>query len=300
MNIAISGGTGFVGQALTYHLTSQGHKVYILTRNPIGKPEINNVTYIKWLTDDSDPVSDLPQMTALINLAGETINGRWTEAKKEKILASRISATQEIFRIIKAQRNKPSVLVNASAIGYYGTSQTKTFDESVTEPGDDFLAHVTSKWEREAAESTELGVRVVYTRFGLILDRDEGALPKMVLPYKLFAGGPIGSGEQWYSWIHINDIVGLIEFAIKNDFIKGPLNATSPHPVQMNDFGKILGRTLHRPHWFPTPDFLMRGALGEVSTLILDGQKVYPQKALDYEYKFQYPTLTSALNAIYN
>ncbi|WLD93969.1 TIGR01777 family oxidoreductase [Alkalihalobacillus sp. AL-G] len=300
MNIAITGGTGFVGQALTDHLTRQGYSVYVLTRNPEDKPDKNNVTYIKWLTDDSDPSTELPDLSAIVNLAGETINGRWTEEKKEKIISSRITATQEIVNIIAAQPNKPSVLINASAIGFYGTSMTRTFDETVQEPGNDFLSHVTENWEREAAKAKAFGVRVVYTRFGLILDGDEGALPRIAIPYKIFAGGPIGSGEQWYSWIHINDIVGLIDFAINNETVDGPLNATSPHPVQMHVFGKVLGKTLNRPHWFPTPGFLLRGALGEMSTLILDGQKVYPQKALNDGYKFQFPTLTSALNAIYN
>ncbi|WP_408009412.1 TIGR01777 family oxidoreductase [Pseudalkalibacillus sp. A8] len=298
MKIAISGGSGFVGQALTDHFTSKGHDVYILTRSPDGKPEKERVTYIKWLSDDHQ-LDELPFLDAVVNLAGESINGRWTEEKKEKILSSRIQATRSTLDLIKQQGMKPDVLINASAVGYYGTSKTDKFDEWSEEPGNGFLAEVTRQWENEALKANDYGLRVVCTRFGLILDKDEGALPRMALPYKLYGGGPIGSGEQWYSWIHIRDIVGIIDFAIKNPQIEGALNATSPHPVQMDDFGRLLGRSLNRPHWFPLPGFVLRTTLGEMSSLILEGQKVYPQKALDHEYKFNYPTLSSALNAIY-
>ncbi|WP_221568554.1 TIGR01777 family oxidoreductase [Alkalihalobacillus sp. TS-13] len=298
MKIAISGGSGFVGQALTDHFTEKGKDVYILTRDPDGKPEKERVTYIKWLNDDHQ-LDELPELDAIVNLAGESINGRWTEEKKEKILSSRIDSTRAIMDLIERQGTKPEVLINASAVGYYGTSQTEKFDEWKEEAGDDFLAEVTNQWENEALKAKDYGVRVVYTRFGLILDRAEGALPRMALPYKLYGGGPIGSGDQWYSWIHIRDVAGLIDFAIQNRSIDGPLNATSPHPVQMNDFGRLLGRSLNRPHWLPLPGFVLRTALGEMSTLILDGQKVYPQKALDHNFRFTYPTLSSALTAIY-
>lgn len=298
MKIAISGGTGFVGQALTEHFTNQGHQVYILTRNPDGKPQKENVTYVKWLTEDADP-ADLTGVDAFINLAGETINGKWTDEKKEKILSSRIRATREMLRIIEKVNPKPHTLINASAIGFYGTSDSEKFDERTTTPGDDFLAKVTEKWEAEAEQAEQFGVRVVRTRFGLILDKNEGALPRMALPYKLYAGGPIGSGEQWYSWIHISDIVHLIDYCLQNESVSGPVNATSPHPVQMDDFGRLLGRTLNRPHWLPLPGFVLRSTLGEMSTLILDGQKVFPQRALEHGYKFTYPTLSAALSAIY-
>ncbi len=298
MKIAISGGSGFVGQTLTDHFTDNGHDVYILTRNPDGKPEKERVTYIKWLSDDHQ-LNEIPQLDAIVNLSGESINGRWTEEKKKEILSSRIQATRSILDLIERQETKPEVLINASAVGYYGASETEKFDEWSEEPGDGFLAEVTRQWEREALNAKEYDLRVVCTRFGLILDKNEGALPRMALPYKLYGGGPIGSGEQWYSWIHIRDVVGLVDFAIQKKRIEGALNATSPHPVQMNDFGRLLGRCLNRPHWFPLPGFVLRMTLGEMSSLILEGQKVYPQKALDHEYRFNYPTLSSALTAIY-
>ncbi|WP_349409482.1 TIGR01777 family oxidoreductase [Pseudalkalibacillus sp. SCS-8] len=298
MKIAISGGTGFVGEALTDHFTSQGHHVFILTRNPSGKPVKEHVTYVKWLTDDAE-TDQLTGIDAIINLAGETINGRWTEEKKEKILSSRIQATREILKIIESMESKPHTLINASAIGYYGTSESEKFDENTTRSGDDFLAKVTEEWESEAQKAEQYGVRVVLTRFGIILDKDEGALPRMALPYKLYAGGPLGSGDQWYSWIHIRDVVGLMDYILHQETIEGPVNATSPHPVQMDDFGRILGKALGRPHWLPLPGFVLRTALGEMSTLILDGQKVFPEKALKHGYKFTYPTLNSALTAIY-
>ncbi len=298
MKIAISGGTGFVGEALTEHFTSQGNHVFILTRNPDGRPPKENVTYVKWLSEDAD-YTELAGVEAFINLAGETINGKWTDEKKDKILSSRIQATREMLRIIEKMDPKPHTLINASAIGYYGTSENEKFDEQTTDAGNDFLAKVTEKWEAEAIRAEQYGVRVVRTRFGLILDKEEGALPRMALPYKLYAGGPIGSGDQWYSWIHIDDIVYLIDFALHNESVTGPVNATSPHPVQMDDFGRLLGRTLNRPHWLPLPGIVLRTTLGEMSTLILDGQKVFPQIALERGYKFKYPTLSAALSAIY-
>ncbi|MCF6139307.1 TIGR01777 family oxidoreductase [Pseudalkalibacillus berkeleyi] len=299
MKIAISGGTGFVGAALTDQFIKQNHHVYVLTRNPTGKPEKENVTYIEWMHDNGE-LPTLSGIDAFINLAGETINGRWTDEKKEKILSSRIHATREILKIIERMESKPKVLINASAIGYYGTSKSKTFDEHTSTSGDDFLAHVTAEWEKEAMKAEQNGVRVVRTRFGLILAKNEGALPRMTLPYKLYVGGPIGSGKQWYSWIHINDVVGMIDHALNDDSLEGAVNATSPHPVQMDDFGKILAKTLNRPHWLPLPAFVLQIGLGEMSTLILEGQKVVPRKALDHQYKFMYPTLSSALAAIFD
>lgn len=299
MKIAIAGGTGLVGQALTDYLIDKGNTIFILTRNSSDKKEKDHVTYVEWLQDSSNPEAILDGVDAIVNLAGESINsGRWTEEQKRKIIESRISSTKEINRIIASMQNKPEVLVNASAIGYYGTSDTETFTESDTTPGSDFLASTVYAWEKEAEHAQSEGVRTVYTRFGIVLDKEEGALPRMMLPYKLFAGGKIGSGEQWMSWVHIKDVVGAIAFSIENKSVEGPVNVTAPDPKQMKDFGRTLGKVMGRPHWFPTPGFALKTALGEMSVLVLEGQRVLPKKLEENGYKFFYSHLDDALSDI--
>ncbi|WP_270182641.1 TIGR01777 family oxidoreductase [Alkalihalobacillus sp. CinArs1] len=295
MNIAIAGGTGFVGNALTESFVNDGHHVYILTRNPNNKPAQTGVTYVKWLKDDAEPEKDLQNLNAIINLAGESINsGRWTEDKKERILNSRISATREIVSIIEKLDHKPRVLVNASATGFYGSSLDKSFTENDTNPGSDFLADVTYKWEKEAMRAQNYGVRTVLTRFGLILG-EEGALPLMVLPYKFYMGGKLGDGRQWYSWVHIKDVVGMIRFAVDHDSVQGPLNVTAPEPKRMNEFGRTLAEVLNKPHWIPVPEAPVQLALGEKSGVVLKGQCVLPQKAKELGYPFRYLKLKDAL-----
>lgn len=295
MNIAIAGGTGFVGNALTESFVNDGHSVYILTRNPDNKPEQKGVTYVKWLKEDAEPEKELQNLNAIINLAGESINsGRWTEEKKQRILESRISATKEIVSIIEKLEHKPRVLVNASATGFYGSSLDQSFTENDTTPGSDFLAEVTQKWENEAMRAQNYGVRTVLTRFGLILG-EEGALPLMTLPYKFYMGGKLGDGRQWYSWVHIKDVVGMIRFAVDHDSVQGPLNVTAPEPKRMNDFGKTLGDVLKKPHWIPVPEAPVQLALGEKSGVVLKGQCVLPQKAKELGYPFRYLKLKDAL-----
>lgn len=295
MNIAITGGTGFVGSALTESFVNDGHSVYILTRNPDNKPVKKGVTYVKWLKDGAEPAKELPNIHAIVNLAGESINsGRWTEERKQRILDSRISSTREIISIIQQLDKKPRVLVNASAIGYYGSSLDQSFTENNTEAGNDFLADVSKKWEDEAMNAQNHGVRTVLTRFGIVLG-EEGALPLMVLPYKLFIGGKLGDGRQWYSWVHIQDVIGMIRFAVDHESVQGPLNVTAPEPKRMNDFGKTVAEVLNRPHWIPVPEAPMQAALGEKSGIVLKGQCVLPQKAKELGYPFRYIKLKDAL-----
>ncbi|MBM6616468.1 TIGR01777 family oxidoreductase [Bacillus suaedaesalsae] len=298
MKIAIAGGTGFVGKALTKSLVQRGDEVLILTRNiPSIKEE--GVRYVKWLGESSTPEYDLNGVDAIINLAGESLNsGRWTEARKERIYNSRIHATREIVRIIGIMKNKPSTLINASAVGYYGISRTDTFTEEIAQHSQDFLGEVVWSWEEEARTVEQFGVRVVFSRFGVILGKDEGALPRIVLPYKLFAGGTVGSGKQWLSWIHVDDVVGMILFAITHDQITGPLNVVSPSPVTMKEFGKSVGKVLRKPHWLPVPGFALKLLLGEMSILVLEGQKVLPKVAEQHGYKFIYSTIDEALENI--
>ncbi|MFD1020616.1 TIGR01777 family oxidoreductase [Thalassobacillus hwangdonensis] len=298
MKIAITGGTGFVGQALTDRLVADGHQVYILTRNPDKYDDSDKVKYVGWLKEEHHPEEHLPDLDAIVNLAGESLNsGRWTEERKRRILDSRIKATEAIIDLIEKMDSKPEVLVNASAVGFYGNSKIETFTEDTKDPGRGFLSMVVTEWEKRATQATQLGVRTVYARFGIILG-EEGALPKMILPYKAMIGGKLGSGEQWMSWVHIDDIVGMIKFAIETPEISGPFNVTAPNPKRNKDFGKILGEVLNRPHWIPAPSFAIKTALGEMSTLLLDGQCVVPKKATEHGYQFHYPELEPALQSI--
>lgn len=295
MKIAIAGGTGLVGQALTKQLLKDGHELVILTRNKSGKQPENRITYVEWLTSQSTPEKMLDDIDVIINLAGHSINNRWTAKTKKDTYASRMTATKEITRIIPKLTTRPHVYIQASAIGYYGTSESDQFTEQTEQPGSDFLATVVQQWETEGEQVTELGVRTVLMRFGVILAKQGGALPRMTMPYKLFGGGQIGNGKQWISWVHIEDVCRLIAFAIMNDDIHGAINVTAPNPVRMKEFGKTIGEALQRPHWLPVPAFALQTLLGEMSLLVLQGQQVLPEKALQHGFKFQYEHPKDAL-----
>ncbi|EWG13230.1 TIGR01777 family oxidoreductase [Cytobacillus firmus] len=300
MRIAIAGGTGFVGSALVKKLLEKKHELFILTRNTADKRPSKNLNYVQWLNDDNSPEDALEGIDVFINLAGESINsGRWTDERKKRILNSRITATMEVLRIISRLEEKPYTLINASAVGYYGTSRNETFTEATRKSGTDFLAETVRRWEEEASKAEEFEVRTVFCRFGIILEKNDGALPRMALPYKLFAGGPVGTGDQWVSWIHLDDVVNGILFCIEHEQLQGPVNFTSPNPLTMKQFGKTLGEVLNRPHWMPAPGFALKIALGEMSTLVLEGQKVLPAKLQAFGYDFLYPDLRSALRNIY-
>ncbi|MQR96134.1 TIGR01777 family oxidoreductase [Fictibacillus phosphorivorans] len=290
--ILITGGTGFVGSFLTDHLTSLGNEVYILTRKD-KQSQKKNVQYVQWMSNNEP---DLPQIDAVVNLAGESINGRWTDDKKQSILNSRLKVTEELLKLVEKMPQKPSVWVNASAIGYYGTSETEVFTERSSRHGTDFLAEVVRAWETKASEAKSLGIRTVFTRFGLILGKDGGVLPQLTLPYRFFAGGTVGSGDQWVSWVHLKDVAELITEAIENEQYSGPVNVTSPHPVTMKEFGLVIGDVMHRPHWLPAPSIAFKIMFGEMSMLILKGQQVLPEKAQNLGYNYSYPHLKGALH----
>ena len=298
MHVVISGGSGFVGQALTHLLMQKGHRVTILTRHPDHKRTSESVHYVEWLSVDSLPENELKDVDAMVNLAGESIgSGRWTQSKKEAILNSRLTATKEVIRILGHLNPKPKVLVNASGVSYYGMSDFKTFNENSKSDANDFLAKVVKRWEKEGATAKELGIRTVFARFGIILGQ-EGALPPMVLPYKLGIGGPIGSGMQWISWVHIQDVVEMVYFAMIKPEVDGPLNVTSPNPIRMSSLGQSIAEVLHRPHWLRVPGLALKVAFGEMSQVILKGQRVLPQKAHYHNYSFQFPDVKSALSDI--
>ncbi|MEC2113319.1 MULTISPECIES: TIGR01777 family oxidoreductase [Bacillus] len=293
MNIAMTGGTGFLGRHLTGVLTRQGHHVYILSRNA-RETEQKNMTYVQWLTEGAAPEQELPHIDVWINLAGKSIFGRWTEKTKQDILSSRINATREVQRLIRKQKEKPKTLIQASAVGIYGTSLEKTFTEDSATSDEDFLSHTAHLWEKEGQNIEAMGIRTVYARFGVMLG-EKGALPLIVLPYKFLAGGTIGTGRQWLSWIHVEDAAQMIRYAVENAGISGPMNVTAPNPVEMKQFGKTIARVKHRPHWLPVPEFFLSKALGEMSLLIVKGQRALPKKAITSGFRFTYSDLAFAL-----
>ncbi|MCM3789079.1 TIGR01777 family oxidoreductase [Domibacillus indicus] len=301
MKAVIAGGTGFVGKELTNELIRHGYDVTILTRNSENKKEEDRLHYVKWLADGTEPEAALEGTDVFINLAGESINsGRWTEERKQRILNSRITATREMVRIMKALKQKPKVFINASAVGIYPSSDMDTFTESSNAAGSGFLSQVVNIWEREAIEADKAGIRTVLARFGVVLGTEEGALPRMALPYKIGAGGKIGSGRQWVSWIHVWDVARAIRFAAEHEAIEGPMNITAPNPVRMNDLGKTLAKVLGRPHWLFVPEPALKLTLGEMSTVVLDGQRVLPAKLTQAGFIFQFPLLRGALNDLYS
>ncbi|MBW4471262.1 MAG: TIGR01777 family oxidoreductase [Stenomitos rutilans HA7619-LM2] len=301
MKVAITGATGFVGGRLVERLQAEGHQVIALTRNPeqalrrfpaTAFPAVEVVGYTPKVSGDWQ--QSLSGCDGVVNLAGEPIaESRWTPERKQTILDSRKVGTQKLVEAIVQATPKPSVLVNASAIGYYGTSETATFDET-SAPGDDFLAQVCQAWEAEAQNVTQVGVRLVIVRIGIVLG-DGGALAKMLPPFKLFAGGPIGTGKQWFSWIHREDLVNLILQALTNRSFEGVYNATAPNPVRMTELAQTLGDVLKRPSWLPVPSFALEALLGDGAKVVLEGQQVMPKRTQAIGFQYQYPALSQAI-----
>ncbi|SCM85067.1 MULTISPECIES: TIGR01777 family oxidoreductase [Bacillus cereus group] len=296
MKIAISGGSGFIGKYLSNFFIQKGYTVYILTRKKTAETSHTNLQYVQWTPDLQ--IFPLSSIDVVINLSGESINSRWTKKQKETILNSRIQTTKGLMKQLQALATKPHTFINASAIGYYGTSETESFTEQQETPGNDFLAETVFLWEQEASKARSLGIRTIYSRFGVVLGADGGALPKMLLPYQLYIGGTIGSGNQWLSWIHIDDVVRMIDFIIHKKEIDGPFNITAPTPIRMKEFGEIIATITRRPHWLPVPSFVLRALLGEMSILVLEGQHVLPNKAIEHGYRYTFPTVNHALQNI--
>lgn len=277
MNIAITGASGFIGRHLTAKLREQGHSTRAISRRTGS------------LAPDVFTGCDV-----VVNLAGENVAQRWTASAKQRILDSRIQGTRAVVKAISQSNPKPAILVSASAIGYYGSRG----DEILTEqsaPSSDFLSEVVQKWENEAREAEKFGLRVVSPRIGVVLGRDGGALKTMLPPFQLGVGGRIGSGRQWMSWIHIDDLIALILFALSPSTLAGPVNATAPNPVTNADFTRELAHALHRPAIFPVPTIALKLMFGEMSEMLLGGQRVLPQAALAAGFTFRYPEIGSAL-----
>lgn len=303
MKLVVAGGTGFIGSALCARLTGQGHSLILLVRSISAAAEAPNKTAILWQPGSAGAWEQTLEETiagadGIINLAGEPIAAkRWTEGQKRKLRSSRIDTTRILVTAIGRAKKKPGFFINASAVGYYGPRG----DEVITEesgPGGDFLAEVCSEWEEEAKKAEAHGVRVIRLRTGIVLGKGGGALSKMVPPFKLFIGGPLGSGRQWMPWIHLEDEIGLIQFLLENNGARGAVNATAPNPVTMKEFCRTLGSVLHRPCWAPVPAFALRLLLGEIAEMLLTGQRAVPAAAQKLGYRFRYPRLQEALEAL--
>lgn len=301
MNIVVAGGTGFIGRALCRSLAGEGHKVSILTRRPgqVAPQGDALINWVPWNGRDTGPWEQvLEDAEAVINLAGAPIaEARWTGARKQLLTDSRVLTTRLLVRAMSQRSSKSATFVSASGIGYYGARDDRRLDEGAAR-GQGFLADLCLAWEAEAIRATEFGARVVILRTGMVLELDGGALPRMLVPFRFFAGGPIMPGGQWVSWIHRRDHIGLIQWALTTPTVSGPINAVAPEPVTMNTFCDVLGRVLRRPSWLPVPSFALKILLGELGTLLTTGQRVIPEKAIAGGFPFQYPTLEQALRAI--
>ncbi len=302
MRLIVTGGTGLIGRALVASLASDGHEVIVLSRNPGRKFDFpSGVTVQGWDAKTTHGWGHLVEgIDAVVNLAGESLAGegffprRWTAARRKRIRDSRLNAGEAIAQAVEAAAHKPEVIVQAAAIGYYGPRG----DEALTEedsPAQDFLAQLCVDWEHSTARVEEMGVRRAVIRSGLVLSMDGGAFPRMLLPYKLFAGGPFGHGRQVNSWIHMADEVAAIRFLIEYKEARGAFNLTAPSPVSNRAFGKTLGKVIRRPSYMPVPGFAMKLMFGEVSTVVLDGQRVLPKGLQGLGFTFQFPELEGAL-----
>jgi uncharacterized protein (TIGR01777 family) len=303
MHIVVTGGTGFIGRALCRSLSQKGHRVTVLSRKTGAVSHLfgRSVAAVEWNGRDPGAWEEsLEGADAVINLAGAPLaDARWTARRKWLLTDSRVQLTRRLIDAISRRSAKPGVLVSASGIGYYGPSDDRVLSEAAP-PGKGFLADLCVAWEEEARRAEAFGIRVVLLRTGMVLEREGGALPKMLLPFRLFVGGPIMPGTQWVSWIHRDDHIGLIEWALTTPTISGPLNLVAPEPEQMQAFCETLGRALNRPCWLPVPETVLSLALGELGTVMTTGQRVSPQQALESGYVFRYPAFEPALRAILN
>jgi uncharacterized protein (TIGR01777 family) len=292
MHILITGGSGFIGRALCPQLTQAGHELSVLTRDP-GKAAavLDGVHLIERLAHAS-------RVDAVINLAGEPLaEGRWTAQRKHAFRDSRIGTSTVLLQWIETQAQRPRVLVSGSAIGYYGPRDDMPLDES-SPAGDDFAAQLCRDWENEALKAEALGLRVCLLRTGVVLGRDGGALAKMLPPFKLGAGGPMGDGRQWMSWVHRDDLVRLIRWLLEQELARGPYNGTAPQPQTNRAFAETLARVLQRPAVITTPAFALKLMFGEMSTLLLTGQRVLPARAQAQGFQFHFPELEAALRDV--
>ncbi len=293
MNVTLTGATGFLGRHIVAALLEAGHHPRILTRTPPANLP-PGVDFSLWPSDTGE---GLHSADAVIHLMGEPVAQRWSAEVKTRIRSSRVDGTRRLAEALDSIPDKPQVVVSASAIGYYGERGDETLTES-SPPGQGFLADVCVEWEKSADLLEALGIRVVKIRIGLVLGKDGGALDKMLPPFRLGIGGKLGSGRQWMSWIHIDDLAALFRFALENPAVAGPVNATAPNPVTNAEFTRELAHALHRPALFPVPAFALHVLYGEMAGMILASQRVLPEAAESAGYVFRHPDLPAALASL--
>ena len=305
MRLLVTGGTGFIGAALCEALLQQGHELFVITRRPSAYTPQSHLQYVAWEELPSSRQTStwqdvITMVDGVIHLAGTSIAAeRWTPERKRVIRDSRVQTTRHLVEVLAERSPRPAVLIVASAVGYYGPRG----DEEISErdlSGRGFLAETCRLWEAEAQRAEALGIRVLRLRLGLVLGPDGGALAKMVPPFRAWLGGPIGSGRQWISWIHREDAIGLIMWALGHPALAGPVNATAPSPVTMREFCRELAAVLRRPSWLPVPGAALHLLLGEMADLLLTGQRVMPSAALQHGYRFRFPELQHALASCLN
>jgi uncharacterized protein len=300
MKVAVTGATGTIGHRLVSALRDRGDEVAVLTRNPekAGQALGPGVETHRWADPESEPApaEALAGVDAVVHLAGEPVDQRWSDEAKKRIRESRELGTRNLVAAIKEAGPRLRTLVSASASGYYGPHG----DEKVTEnegPGDDFLADVVVRWEREAAKAEDAGVRVAMLRTGIVLSAEGGALGRMLTPFKLGVGGPIAGGRQYMPWIHEDDVVGAYLFALDNDDVTGPVNLSAPEPVSNKEFSKALGKALHRPAFAPVPALAIKTLYGEMAIIVTTGVRMVPERLQELGYEFEHPDLGEALEA---
>jgi len=297
MKVFLTGGTGFVGKTLTHQMLSQGHDVTVLTRSAKGAPAVpDGVTLV-----EGDPTRPgewqerVADRDVIINLAGASIFKRWTQKTKKEILESRVLTTRNLVAALSGAGSRGAVLISTSAIGYYGFHGDEELQEE-SPPGDDFLAHVAREWESAALEAERFGVRVCCCRFGIVLGRNGGALAQMLPMFRKGLGSPLGSGNQWVSWIHDQDLVRIYLFLMDQPEASGPVNCTAPHPVTNREMTRLIGEVLGKPTFMPSvPGFMVKMLMGEFGSVLLAGQRVLPRKLTDWGFQFQFPTMKQAL-----
>ena len=326
--VIVTGATGLIGKAVCKQLNAKGYSVVVFSRDPrkARRAVPGAAEYVAWQPAESGPwAGAIDGAYGVIHLAGASLFGkRWTAQYKREIIASREIGTRGLVNAMTQAPTKLQVFISSSAVGYYGPSGDQKLDESAP-PGSDFLAQVCQVWEREAKKAEELGIRTVIVRTGvvigasegrlpfpidlrgaslarpgIILKTEEGAFPLLMMPFRLFAGGPILPGTQWFTWVHLDDLVGMIMLALENEHVRGPINGTAPEPQTNRDFAKTLGLVMGRPAWLPVPGFAMKLLLGEMADMITTGQRVIPKKAQDLGYQFKYPTSAQAIRQILN
>src|SRR4051812_14434388 len=298
MNSLVTGATGFIGSRLVDALLREGGEVnYAGARR---SPKLDGrAAFHCWNRNADPPLDSVPRLDAVFHLAGEPISQRWSREIKDRILHSRVEGTRRLVSAIGRLRHKPSVLVSSSAVGFYGDRGDEILTEA-SPPGSGFLSDVCVQWEREALGAREFGLRVVLIRIAVVLGKDGGALPKMLLPLRLGIGGRLGTGRQWMPWVHLEDVVSLFVFAAREKWVEGPLNASSPQPVTNTQFTAVLAQALHRPALMPVPRFALKIALGELADFVLASQRVLPQTTERSGFTFQYPDLPTAVESLVN